>query len=285
MQRIALELSCGTNVQGLNNAGIDGGNDVHASVQVCLRNTGCPCVRKASLYSRLTVAYKGNGQSNKDLLALAQVSYRMRIPIKLAEIRALTHGFLLGSPSQRQGRAAPEGLVTAWWLKLWCLYLRLCTGMGCTVVRNQGMGCDHRSPDDPSRPGLKDILMPCLDLKAQGLMLLASVLGAVSRVGQVQDMRARGDLYVSYPQTRIKGLIVERYEAYRLWQDEARVGLRTMGLFGVGEATQQPAGPSKEQYKPTKCSSHGDRPMSIFGSSGIVCRTYGVFPVSRRRYQ
>ena len=140
------------------------------------------------------------------------------------------------------------------------------------------MGCDHRSPDDPSCPGLKDILVPCLDLKAQRLLLLPSMLGTVSRIGQVQDMRARGDLYFSYPQTRIKGLIVERYEAYRLWQDEARVWLRIMGLFGVGKATQQPACPSKEQYKPTKFSSHGDRPMSIFGSSGIVCRTYGGFP-------
>ena len=171
----------------------------------------------------------------------------MRIPIKLAEIRALTHGFLLRCPSRPQGCAAPEALVTAWWLKLWLLYLRLRTGMGCAVLWNQGMGYDHRSPDDPSRPGLKDILMPGLSLKAQGLMLLASVLGAVSRVGQVQEMRARGDLYVSYPQTRIKGLIVERYEAYRLWQDEARVWLRAMWLFGVGEATQQPAYPAKEQ--------------------------------------
>jgi len=113
MQHIALELSCGANVQGLNNAGIDGGNDVHASVQVCLRNTGGPCVRKASLYSRLTVTYESNRQSNKYLLALAQIGYRMRIPIKLAEIRALTHGFLLGCPSRHQGCAAPEGLVTA----------------------------------------------------------------------------------------------------------------------------------------------------------------------------
>jgi len=47
------------------------------------------------------------------------------------------------------------------------------------------MGCDHRSPDDPSRPGIKDILVPCLDLKLKGVMLLASMLGTVSRVGKV----------------------------------------------------------------------------------------------------
>jgi hypothetical protein len=99
------------------------------------------------------------------------------------------------------------------------------------------MGYDHRSPDDPSCPGLKDILVPCLDLKAQGVMLLTSMRGTASRVGKVQDMRARSDLYFSYPQTRIKGLIVKRYEAYRLWQDEARVWLRALWLFGVDEAT------------------------------------------------
>jgi hypothetical protein len=79
------------------------------------------------------------------------------------------------------------------------------------------MGCDHRSPDNPSRPGIKDILVPCLDLKAQGLMLLASMLRTVARVGKVQSMRARSDLYFSDPQTRIKGPIVKCYEAYRLW--------------------------------------------------------------------
>jgi len=102
MQRITLELRCGANVQRLNNAGIDYRNDIHGSVQFCLRDTGFPCVRKASLYSRLTVTYEGHRQPNKYLLALTQVGHRMRIPIKLAEIRALTHCFLLGfSPSAR----------------------------------------------------------------------------------------------------------------------------------------------------------------------------------------
>jgi hypothetical protein len=73
MQRIALELSCSTNVERLNNAGIDCGNDVYGSVQVCLSNTGFPCVRKASLDSRLTVTDEGNCQPNQNLLAFAQV--------------------------------------------------------------------------------------------------------------------------------------------------------------------------------------------------------------------
>jgi hypothetical protein len=140
------------------------------------------------------------------------------------------------------------------------------------------MGCDHRSPDDPSRPGLKDILVSRLDLKLQGVMLLAGVLRTVPGIGKAQGMRARSDLYFSDPQTWVEGLIVERYEAYRLGQYDTRVRLRTVGLLGWGEATQQPACPPKEEYAPTECSSHGSRPTSIPCSADIVCRAYGVFP-------
>jgi hypothetical protein len=101
MQCLALELGSGANVQRLNNAGINCRNDVHSSVQIFLRDTGLPCVRKAPLHSRLTVPHEGHRQADQYLLALAQVGYRMRIPIKLAEIRALTHGFLLDSPLLR----------------------------------------------------------------------------------------------------------------------------------------------------------------------------------------
>ena len=108
MQRVTLELGGGANVQRLYNARIDCRNDIYGSVQVCFRDPGFPCIRKAPLHSRLTVADKSHRQPNKYLLALAQVRYSMRIPIKLAEIRALTHGSLLDSPSRRQGRDARE---------------------------------------------------------------------------------------------------------------------------------------------------------------------------------
>jgi hypothetical protein len=122
------------------------------------------------------------------------------------------------------------------------------------------MGCDHRPPDNPSRPGIKDILVPCLDLKTQGLMLLASMLWTVAHVGKVQSMRARSDLYFSDPQTRIKGPIIKGHEAYGLWQYDAPIGLRTVWLLGGSEATQQPTCPSQEEYEPTECSSHGSLP-------------------------
>ena len=113
MQRLTLELGGGANVQRLNNAGIDCRNNVHGSVKICLRDTGFPCVRKAPLHSRLTVTDEGNRQPNKYLLALGQVGHRMRIPIKLTKIRALTHGCLLGSPSLQEGCDARGVLVTA----------------------------------------------------------------------------------------------------------------------------------------------------------------------------
>jgi hypothetical protein len=143
---------------------------------------------------------------------------------------------------------------------------------------NQGMGCDHRSPDDSSRPGLKDILVSCLYLKLKGVMLLASMLRTVSRIGKAQGMSARRDLYFSDLQTRVKGPIVECHKAYRLWQDDASIGLRAVGLLGGGEATQQPACPSKKEYGPTEYSSHEALSTSIPGGADTVCRAYGVFP-------
>ena len=79
------------------------------------------------------------------------------------------------------------------------------------------MGCDHRSPDNPSRSGIKDVLVSRLDLKLKGIMLLASMLRTVPGIGKAQSMKARGDLYFSNPLTRVEGLIIERHEAYRVW--------------------------------------------------------------------
>jgi hypothetical protein len=108
------------------------------------------------------------------------------------------------------------------------------------------VGCDHRSPDDPSRLGIKDVLVSCLDLKWKGIMLLASMLRTVPGIGKAQSMRARSDLYFSNPQTWVDGLIIERHEAYRLWQHDACVRLCTAWLLGGGEATQQPVCTSKK---------------------------------------
>ena len=119
------------------------------------------------------------------------------------------------------------------------------------------MGCDHWSPDDPSRPGIKDVLVSRLHLKLKGVMLLASMLQTVPGIGKAQGVRARSDLYFSNPQTWGEELIIECYEAYRLWYHDTRVRLRIVWLLGRGKATQQPACPSKEQHEPTECSSHG----------------------------
>ena len=62
------------------------------------------------------------------------------------------------------------------------------------------MGCDHRSPDDPSRPGLKDVLVSRLDFKLKGVILLASMLQTVPGIDKAQSMQARSDLYFFNPQ-------------------------------------------------------------------------------------
>jgi hypothetical protein len=53
------------------------------------------------------------------------------------------------------------------------------------------------------------------------------MLRTVPGIGKAQSMKARSDLNFSRPQTWVEGLIIERHEAYRLWQDDARVRLRT----------------------------------------------------------
>jgi hypothetical protein len=68
-----------------------------------------PCVRKAPFNSRLTVAHKGDGKPNEDLLALAQVVDGVRITIKLAKIRALTHYCRLQFPLSGEGFDRGEG--------------------------------------------------------------------------------------------------------------------------------------------------------------------------------
>lgn len=83
-------------MERLQNAGVNRRNDIYSTVQVVLRDTRFPCVRKAAFDSRLAVTHKGHGEAEKHFLALAQAGYRVRVSIKLAEIRAFTHGLLPG---------------------------------------------------------------------------------------------------------------------------------------------------------------------------------------------
>jgi hypothetical protein len=62
----------------------------------------------------------------------------------------------------------------------------------------------------------------------KGVILLASMLRTVPGIGKAQSMKARSDLYFFNPQTCVEGLVIERHEAYRLWQYDARVRLRTV---------------------------------------------------------
>jgi hypothetical protein len=53
------ELRFRTDVEGLNNASIHCGNHIHSTIEIACRNTRLPCIRKASLDSRLAVAHHG----------------------------------------------------------------------------------------------------------------------------------------------------------------------------------------------------------------------------------
>ena len=86
MQRIALELSCGANVQRLNNAGIDCRNDVHGSVQLCLRDTGFPCVRKAPLHSWIAKAHHRDGKAHEHFFTLGEALDGMRVLIEGSKV-------------------------------------------------------------------------------------------------------------------------------------------------------------------------------------------------------
>jgi hypothetical protein len=81
----------------LNNPGVHRGDDIHCAIQVWVRNSCFPCVRKASFDSRLTVPHHSYGQAHKNLLALAQIRHGMGITVKLSKIGPITHGFLLMS--------------------------------------------------------------------------------------------------------------------------------------------------------------------------------------------
>jgi len=102
------------------------------------------------------------------------------------------------------------------------------------------VGCDYRSPSDASRPGIKDVLVSRLDLTLKGVILLASMLRTVPGIGKAQSMQARSGLYFSNPQTRVEGLIIERHEAYRIWQYDTRVRLRTVWLCGGARQLSSP---------------------------------------------
>ena len=131
------------------------------------------------------------------------------------------------------------------------------------------MCCDHRSPDHPSRLGLKDVLMSRLDFQTEGVSLLASMLRTAPRIGKGQAMGARGDLYVPDPRPWVESPGIERHEAYCLWQHQARIRLRTAWLLGSCDAAQQPEGPSQEQHKPTYTSAHESRSMGLCHEDGI----------------
>ena len=78
-------------VEGLQDAGVDGGDDVHRGIEVFLGNVCFPCVRKAAVHSGIAVPGHGHGEAEKDLLPFAEALDRVGVPIELTEV-CLVHG-------------------------------------------------------------------------------------------------------------------------------------------------------------------------------------------------
>ena len=94
-QSVPFQLGFGAHVERLDNPGVHGGNHIRSTIQIFLRDTSFPCVRKAPFNSRLTIADHGNSQSHKDFFALREIWHRMRITVKGAKVGSLTHRVLL----------------------------------------------------------------------------------------------------------------------------------------------------------------------------------------------
>ncbi|MDH3605005.1 MAG: hypothetical protein OEU26_35855 [Candidatus Tectomicrobia bacterium] len=93
--RVTLELSFRSDVERLQNARIDGGDHIDGAIQIVLIDPGFPCVRKAALDSRLTIAREGDGKPHKNFLALVEVRHGVGIAVELTEIGFFVHHVLL----------------------------------------------------------------------------------------------------------------------------------------------------------------------------------------------
>src|SRR5262249_5984262 len=119
-----------------------------------------------------------------------------------------------------------------------CFYL--CTPMGRTVSRNQGVCFDHRPPDDPACPGPKEILMSGLGFQTEGANLLIDMLEAAPRVRKVQAMEARSNPDSLDPRPWVDPVSIECHEAYLLWEHQERIRLSSVWLFGQWDTAAQP---------------------------------------------
>jgi hypothetical protein len=92
---VTLKLRLRTDIERLQNARIDSGDHINRTIQIEFIDSGFPCVRKAALDSRLTVARKGNSEPHKYFFTLAEVRHRVGIAVELAEIGFFAHHLLL----------------------------------------------------------------------------------------------------------------------------------------------------------------------------------------------
>ena len=76
-------------IQRLKHARVNGSNDIHRCIEFFLGHARFPCVRKATIHSRIAQPHHRNGEANQHLLSFSETVDRMRITIEGSKIRSL----------------------------------------------------------------------------------------------------------------------------------------------------------------------------------------------------
>jgi hypothetical protein len=95
-------------IQGLKHARVHRGDDVHRRIEFLFRHASLPCVRKATIHSRVAQPHHRNGEANQHLLSFSETVDRMRITIKSSKVSFLqSHG-----SCQTEGTASAKGRIS-----------------------------------------------------------------------------------------------------------------------------------------------------------------------------
>src|SRR5439155_22021260 len=70
----------------LQHSRVNRGDYIYRCVQLTLRHSRCPCVRKASLHSWITQPHHRDCQTDKHLLPLGEAGHGVGITIELAKV-------------------------------------------------------------------------------------------------------------------------------------------------------------------------------------------------------
>jgi hypothetical protein len=238
------ELRFCADVERLDDAGIDGGNNIYGTVQIMIGNTGFPCVRKAAFDSRLAVSDHGDGESHKDLFAFGQAGDTVRIAVELPEIGLFGHGTVL--PESHQISVFTGGIGG---LRNRLVERHLRTVVRLAVAGNWGNRSDLRSPEEASGFGDQTVGMAGVYVKRKRLSHLTVVFrtgpDANRRVGESQQVAAGCNSQSGHRGMVLDLPVVDGQDSYDSRKFERGIGPRRFGRCrgsGASEDIQKPCG-------------------------------------------